>query len=188
MDALAEYRVRRPSGEVRWITRRLAPIRSRSGVLQGRVGIAIDVTDQNRMERELEDRLQFEILIADISNTLVNVPAEQVNPAVDGALGWLCELLDVDRVTLSERSLETHGVHVVRSHVRAGKEREPSARTDLEHPWLWQKMDAGEAIAVTRLDELPPEAAIDRATLSSRDTKSFIVVPVSVGGLGRFGF
>ena len=49
---------------------------------------------------ELEERLRFEVLLAETSSRFVNVPADQVDGEIEGAQRRICELLDIDRSTL----------------------------------------------------------------------------------------
>jgi PAS domain S-box-containing protein len=50
----AEYRYRRPDGEVRWVHIRSVAVRSDAGWIVGQVGTIEDVTDRKRAEAELE--------------------------------------------------------------------------------------------------------------------------------------
>jgi hypothetical protein len=52
------------------------------------------------MHTELEERLGFETLLAEISSRFANVPADQVDGEIEGAQRRLCEVLDLERSTL----------------------------------------------------------------------------------------
>lgn len=56
----AEYRIVRPDGEVRWISGRSYPVRDDHGEVFLVAGIAEDITDQKRVEQELEQLLERE--------------------------------------------------------------------------------------------------------------------------------
>jgi PAS domain S-box-containing protein len=185
-DFVAEYRVRRPSGEIRWITARVTALSFRQGFPQGHIGVAIDVTDRKRIEEELEDRRRFHALIADLSATLVNAYADKVDQAVHDALVRLSESLDFDRVSLSRRSDDGKQMHLIASHFRDGPQFDIGMRVDTLHPWAWKKINAGECIALNNLDELPPEGAIDKASWASRSIKSVMLVPIFIAGTRLF--
>ncbi|MCA9557299.1 MAG: PAS domain S-box protein, partial [Myxococcales bacterium] len=53
-DYALEYRIARPSGEVRWIRDRAFPVRDAAGAVQRVIGIAEDVTDQRHVEGRLQ--------------------------------------------------------------------------------------------------------------------------------------
>ena len=46
--------------------------------------------------RSLEDRLQFETLISDLSSRFVNVPPGEVDGAIEDTLRRVCEFLAID--------------------------------------------------------------------------------------------
>jgi len=97
------------------------------------------------------------------------------------------EFLEVDRITLSERLESGKPRRIVFSHTFHGNPVERETGLNELHPWAWQKMDAGEHVAFALPDELPPEAAVDRAIWEWRGTRSMLAVPISVAGEYRFG-
>ena len=50
-----QYRVVRPTGEVRWIRDRAYPVRNENGQIYRTVGIAEDITERKRLEKEILD-------------------------------------------------------------------------------------------------------------------------------------
>ena len=54
-------------------------------------------------------------------------------------------------------------------------------------PWFLQQMLAGRPVAVSSLDELPPEASIDAEHCRRHGIKSSLCLPLSVGGGQRVG-
>ena len=54
------------------------------------------------MHTELEERLRFETLLAEISSRFVNVPADNVDNEIEGAQRRLCEFLNLDRSALRQ--------------------------------------------------------------------------------------
>jgi radical SAM protein with 4Fe4S-binding SPASM domain len=52
------------------------------------------------MRTELEQRLRFETLLAELSARFVNLPAARIDGEIEGAQRRICELLDIDRSTL----------------------------------------------------------------------------------------
>ncbi|MDO9224439.1 MAG: EAL domain-containing protein [Pseudomonadota bacterium] len=56
------YRIRRPDGEIRWISARAFPIRDKAGKLLRVAGIAEDTTEQQAYQQHLEDLAHFDPL------------------------------------------------------------------------------------------------------------------------------
>jgi PAS domain S-box-containing protein len=54
-----EYRIVRPDGQVRWIRDRAFPLKNATGENYRVVGVALDITDQKRAEREIRDLAKF---------------------------------------------------------------------------------------------------------------------------------
>ena len=52
------------------------------------------------LRQELEERLRFETLLAEISACFVNLPAGQIDGTIEDARRRICELLDLDRSVL----------------------------------------------------------------------------------------
>jgi len=52
------------------------------------------------LRTELEERLRFEMLLAETSARFVNVPSDQIDGEIEGAQRRICDLLDLDRSTL----------------------------------------------------------------------------------------
>jgi GAF domain-containing protein len=49
-------------------------------------------------------------------------------------------------------------------------------------PWCFQQVRAGKVVAVSSLDELPPEAALDREAWRQFGVKSNLTIGLTVGG------
>ncbi len=54
-----EYRIRKPGGDVRWISGRTYPVRDESGKVSRITGIAEDITERKNAEERLQDSEKF---------------------------------------------------------------------------------------------------------------------------------
>ena len=63
--------------------------------------------EENTLHAELEERLRFETLIADLSSKFVNLPAGKVDHQIMDAECRICELLDLDLLVLWQLSDKT---------------------------------------------------------------------------------
>ncbi len=138
--------------------------------------------------RELRD---FERLLADLSARFVNLPATEVDGAITDALRRIVELLGVDRSSLIQYTPEgetvlTHTWIAPEFDIRLPVPRSIGDR----YPWVIGRARAGLPVVISRLDELPPEAATDRATLESVGLRSHLTMPFVVAGKveGAIGF
>jgi PAS domain S-box-containing protein len=144
----------------------------------------VSTAEQPRPPAEdLESLLEFETLLADISSRFINLPSGQVDLEIEDALRRFCELLGIDLALLWQRSGVSPDMFTPTHVYLAPGLTRPSEPVNQDHyPWCRQQMFAGRVFAVTALEELPPEAAVDRETLRIHGVKSALGVPLWVGG------
>ncbi len=137
-----------------------------------------------------EIRLEFEMLISDLSSSFINLPPGEVDRGIADAHRRVCEVLGVDLSTLWE------GTDAVRdpltlTHFYSSREDLLSPTRGMsaqEHfPWLQQEMLAGRSVAASSLEDLPEAAALDRENLRLFGVQSNLTIPLSVGGASPFG-
>ncbi len=141
------------------------------------------------LRKELEAQLRFEMMLAEISSGFINMPASQVSRGIRNAQRRVCECLDFDRSSLWQISDREPGefqlTHIhqppggppVSDHMQAKK----------YFPWSVDKIMAGETVVISKLSDLPPEAARDQESFRLYGTQSTVLVPLILGGGGVFG-
>jgi transcriptional regulator with GAF, ATPase, and Fis domain len=138
-----------------------------------------------------DQRTAFERLLTDISTRFVGTPADRVDDQITDALRVLVEFLGVDRSTLFQWSADRR--HLENTHGWAVDDaiRLPRLIGQDQFPWLASKILKGEVVSFSSIDELPAEAAVDRATLMEVGPKSNLSLPLIVGqdvlGVVAFG-
>ena len=144
--------------------------------------------ETNSLTAELEERLRFETLIADLSSKFVNLPAGEVDREIMDAQRRICELLGLDFSALWQWSDEAPGFFTLTHFYSAQEGPQPPERMNQDqYPWARQQLLAGRIIKVSSLEDLPAEAARDRETLRQFGIKSNLALPLSVGGEPPFG-
>jgi PAS domain S-box-containing protein len=130
----------------------------------------------------IENRLEFETLISDLSSRFINVPPSEVDHEIKDALRRVCELLGIDLAVLWQWSGAAPGV-ITPTHAYAQEGLQPLGQLRQEQfPWYVEEMLAGRMVAVSSLEELPVEAAVDRECARLLGIKSNLCLPLSVGG------
>jgi formate hydrogenlyase transcriptional activator len=131
----------------------------------------------------LENRLEFESLLAELSARFVNLPSDQIDSAIEDAERRICEFLDLDQAALWQRRDKIQGDLALTHLFNAHGIIQPPERMDVSFfPWYRQEMLAGRTVAISTLDELPEEAAVDRESGHRFGIKSNLTIPLSVGG------
>lgn len=138
---------------------------------------------------ELDKQLRFETLLAEISTLFINLPAEQIDGEIEAAQRRICEFLDIDRSTLWQVLEEEPGMMLLTHIYQPPDILQPTDRLNLNDfwPWVFQKMMDGETVTVSKMTDLPAEAARDRESFALYGTKSGVYVPLSIGQGPVFG-
>jgi len=150
---------------------------------------ARDITERKRAEQALEERLQFERLLAEISWHFIYLPADRIEIEIENAQRRICELLGLDRSTLWQVSEGQPRTMLLTHFHQPPGSRPPAERMnamDLS-PWTTQKVLNGETVTISKMTDLPPEADRDREHFLTYGTKSTVLVPLSVGEGPVFG-
>ncbi len=136
----------------------------------------------------LEDRLRFETLLSELSAGLIHVPASDMDGALERGLQQIGEFLGVDRGSLDEYVGGRPNVHI--SWALPGLEEPPRVMDADQFPWTTEALGRGNVVRFSRRDELPEEAAIDRASYQRVGTRSKVLIPLRGGGpiLGVLSF
>jgi signal transduction histidine kinase len=139
---------------------------------------------------ELDGRLRFETLLADLSAAFINLPPAEVDDKVEDSLRQIIEFLDLDRGGVAELSEDGSCLRVTHSYVVPGLPPSPGVIVNEAWPWYGGKVLRGELIRLARLpDDLPPEAVREREYCLGVGMKSQVTIPFRVGGemIGALG-
>ncbi len=177
-----EYRLRRHDGDYRWIVDRGAPRFESGGRFLGYIGSCIDVTDRKLSEQSLAEQLKFEIMLAELSATFINLSPDQVPSHLEEAQKRICKALGLDRSTLIQVRPESNIEIVSHSWAAEGVDRAPRLSTQ-DFPWITRTvLVGGRRVSFARIDDLPDEAAKDKESLRRYGFKSTAAFPLSAGG------
>lgn len=140
-------------------------------------------------ESDPDEQIQFKRVLLEISTFFINVPADQIDFQIELAQSRICELLDLDRSALwqtPEGTFET--VELTHYHQPPGCRPGMSRMNGREFfPWTLPKVLANQILAISKMSDLPAEAARDLETWQLYETKSTVLIPLSVGGGPVFG-
>jgi PAS domain S-box-containing protein len=147
-------------------------------------GIVHDISSRQRAETDLRYRLAFEELIATISAAFIKPDARKIDDEIDRALQAVGTFVGVDRCYLFQFDNDQHITDNTHEWcapgVTAHKHRLQAMPVD-SLPWIFQRLQRGETVAVTRVSDLPEEAAAERREFELEEIQSLICVPMIVG-------
>ena len=136
----------------------------------------------------LEERLRFETLLSELSAGLIHVPGGAIDAALERALQQVGTFLGVDRGNVDVHEEGGRGVRI--SWALSGLRDSPHVMDVDQFPWTAKQLGRGNIVRFSRIDELPEEATIDRASYERVGTRSKVSLPLNAGGpmLGVLSF
>ena len=145
--------------------------------------------DPASLMAELEARLKFETLLAELSAKLINLPAGEIDHQIAEAQRRVCDALGLDVSSLWQWRPDNPEMHTLTHYYRplGGPPVPPTMNAQEFFPWCLRRVLAREVVMVSSLAELPEEAARDREVLSYYGIKTTLTIPLSTGGGPVFG-
>ena len=129
----------------------------------------------------VQQRLDFESLVSDISSKFINLRPGEVDGEIEDALRRLSDPLGIDLAVLWQWSDLTPGIatatHV---HTRQGVPA-PGPLHQAQFPWYAQELLAGRTVVLPSLDALPAAATVDRENARLIGVQSNLALPLAVG-------
>ncbi len=155
--------------------------------------IFANALSRERADSSLQERLQFEEMLADVTAHFIKLPPDQMDGAIVDVLRRVCECLGLDLCALWQWSVDPPGLLTL-THIYRSLEGPPLPEpmdAEAYFPWSREQVAAGRIVAVGSMADLPPEAARDAESYSHFGIKSTCVFPLAAGDgppLGALGF
>ncbi len=133
---------------------------------------------------QLQQLLEFETLISDLSSRFINLPPGEMDRQIEDAQRRVCECLDLDLSALWQWSPEGPP-NLEMTHIYRPLGGPPlSERVDARKyfPWSLDQALGGRIVCLARVEEAPPEAARDLEQWRHFSLKSVLIFPLSAGG------
>ncbi|MEN6309458.1 MAG: PAS domain-containing protein [Anaerohalosphaeraceae bacterium] len=135
----------------------------------------------SQLHQELENRIRFETLIADISARFTSLPFGKVDHEIERALKQILDFFEVDRCGLMGIREDKKFVWV--THICHTEDIEPVSK-DINlatlFPWSYEEhVIKGKPVVVSKMTDLPPEARQDRISWLAQGTRSNLTIPLS---------
>jgi PAS domain S-box-containing protein len=185
-----EYRIQLPDGTIRWVGTRGELRFCVSKQASCLMGASADITERKLREEALVRQLQFEVLLGEISTTFTGLmrPSD-VDSQIERVLRSIMEYFRVDRCGFIKLDVNSGTAIINHAVYRNGFEVKDPHLNQLElFPWSFSKAAEGCSFHFSSLDELPPEAEVDRQTWKSRGVTSLLYMPFYCDETCRYMF
>ena len=137
----------------------------------------------------IRDRIRFEVLLADLSATFVNVTAHQVDAQILSGLRQVVECLGIDRSGLGQWLPDEKAIAITHSYESEGIAPTPRVVLESQFPVYARKIHEGVPFRLPDDIQDIPDAHAEREYLAQSGLKSQLTIPllasgVIVGGIG----
>src|SRR5262249_30213917 len=128
--------------------------------------------------------------LAELSESLLNAPSEQLPQVFERSLESLARALGVDRCTIAEFGQEGRSLLRTSEFAMPGVPPWPGVDVSALAPWYTEQLRQGRPLVLRHLPEgLPPEATAELEFVAATGLKSHLALPlkaegVVLGGLG----
>jgi GAF domain-containing protein len=144
-----------------------------------------DVTERLESQQKLQQKLQLEELIANLSRRFLELEPDEIDEGIREGLASVGRLAQVDRCFLisidPRRGVVRQSYEYLDESVESLAGRIDSARAE-DFPALLEGLLRGEVLHIRRLSEMPPQAQTEVALMQARGTHSFLTIPLLSGG------
>jgi PAS domain S-box-containing protein len=145
-------------------------------------GTVQDVTESKRTEQALTYRSEIEALITSLSTRFINLAPEELDAGLNDALRKIGEFCGVDRSYIHRLSKDGKMTGITHEWCREGIEPSLEFGKQLDiienYPWALKFLPNPEALHIPSVDDLPPEAEVEKRLLSAARVRSLVVVPM----------
>lgn len=136
---------------------------------------------RERAQQALRRATEFDQVVGGLAASLIHVPIDTIDAQIVQTLGAVAELLEADQATVIQHFPAERIMTRTHLWVRTGTPDPPGTDPQDAFPWMLARLfEAGEIMVLTRVDELPPEAARDRASLTLYGVMSCALAPMVV--------
>lgn len=149
-----------------------------------------EIAGRQRVEAELQYRVEFDQLMASISTRLISLGTMNIEQGIPFALQAIGEFATVERsfvFTLSEDEMLLHSIFewvspkIVDLEIGTTIQQYRTIPTAL-FPWMMERLSLGQAVSLDAIDDLPASASSERKLFIARGCQSCIIMPMTYNG------
>ena len=175
-----EYRAKHKNGKYQWMNNKYMVVEFPNPEDSIVVGVTTDISANKEAGLFLEHRIKLEEILAKTSASFVNTDRDNFDEQVNKVLGEIGSFAETDRAYLFLYDGDL--MHNTHEWVAEGvsEEKDNLKNIPIEAlPWWNNKMKESKMIYLHSLDELPPEASLEKETLAAQSIQSLLVMPLT---------
>ena len=140
-----------------------------------------------RAHHELEEKmteriqqLQFEELISRISFEFINLSHNQIDNKIKTGFELIAKQLGIDRIALLQFSEDKSQLNLTHTYAIDSRQRAPIFPVSEKFTWFSESLRRGNTLRISRIDEMPEEAVVEKQYAKEQGFKSFLTIPMKV--------
>jgi len=143
---------------------------------------------EDKSHNALEEHLQFENLLGQLSVKLVNLPLKEIDNAINESIKLLADFFNADRCHIGQLNREDNSIVTIYYYAKPNitVALVPSIGTD-HFQFIHKSIKEGKTISFKNPEELPKEAKDDKNTFVNMGIKSLLVFPMLVDNKVKYG-
>jgi formate hydrogenlyase transcriptional activator len=139
-------------------------------------------TGETILLEDLRRQAEFGKALSKLSATFIKLAVDRVDGEIENGLATLSRAMGGDRATIAVIHLSSGELVVTHSWARPGFPPFPKGSLKNTLPWLSKRLKMGETIVANRLEDLPPEASLEKNHIEALGIKSTLIVPMRIEG------
>ncbi len=189
-----KYRIKTPSGAIKWIRNRGKFIYNEQGVPIRLDGILTDISKKVNIQETLDQELRLQEVLTDIASTYINLEPNKVEATINESLKRMGLFVAADRAYIFDYDFEKQTTSNTYEWCNEGINPEIENLQDVPNEFFpqWiEKHQKGEAFLIESVSDLDEEIYAGlKAILEPQGIKSLITIPMIDGKelLGFVGF
>jgi len=144
--------------------------------------LAAVIREREKAEARLREQLGFERLLSEVAAGFADRPVERLDEAMRGALERIVDFLGVDRATIARPASDGRSVELTTAVFRPGIAPPPAQFLNDDFPWSRDRILRGQVVHFSHVDDLPADAALDRAAYRRLGIRSGVMIPLAAAG------
>src|SRR5262249_3364530 len=155
------------------------------------LGLFVQRRRRREAQMRLAERLRFEALVTEVGAALTVVPASGIDAQIRSCLRRVATFLSVDRGTLWRAMPDGAALEVTYWWCADGVPAPPPSLDLQRFPYFRARVTSVDGVvSFERLEELPHEAAAERAAFGAEGVRSLAAIPLCVAdrSLGLLAF
>jgi PAS domain S-box-containing protein len=157
-------------------------VRDETGAIACHDGVVTDITERKAHEEEMAYRSELERILVNVSTQFISTPIDDLDAAIEEALGTVGAFVDADRSYVFLVDDDTRTTSNTHEWCDVGVASHQPRLQDIPYsamPWFMERMHRHESLVTPRVADLPAAAASLRAILEDGDIQSLVVLPMT---------